>query len=104
MFVDDSAELADFVRREKRRRTTAPMQLDDFAFRIEPRGHLRDFLFQIIQIRQALRVVFGDDGRAAAKPAKRFAERNVKIDGEVATGLIVFGNFFSEFRPGESRR
>jgi len=37
---------SDFVRREKRRRAAAPMQLDDFAFRIQPRGHLRNFLFR----------------------------------------------------------
>ena len=96
MFVDDAAEPADFIGREKRRRAAAPMQLDDFAFRIQPRGHLRDFVFQIIQIRRALRVVFGDDGGAAAKPAERFAERDMKINRKVAFGFDCFRRFFQK--------
>ena len=104
ILVDDRAEFTDFIRLKKRRRTATPMQLDDFAFWIQPRRHLRDFLFEIIQIRQTLRVVFGDDGRAAAKPAECFAERDVKINREVAFRLVVCRNFFCQRWPGEGVR
>ncbi len=77
IFVDDAAELADFVGREKCRRAAAPMQLDDFAFRIQPRGHLCDFFFEIIQIRRALRVVFGDDRRAARKTQQSVSQNGI---------------------------
>ena len=77
------------------------MQLHDLAFWIENQRHARDFLFQIIEICLGLSVVIGDDSGAAAKPAQRFAKRNVKIEGKSATGFVAYGNFFKKPGPGE---
>ena len=57
--------------------------------RIQLRRHLRHFAAQRLDIGHALVVVERDDGRAAAEPAERFAERDVKINREVARRAVV---------------
>ena len=99
MLVDDFAEPADFVGLQKRRRAAAEMELDGFALRIQPRRHLRHFAAQAFHIGHALVVVERDDGGAAAKPAERLAERDVKINRKVAGRPVVRLDFFGQLRP-----
>jgi hypothetical protein len=80
MFVDDFAEPADFIRFQKSRRAAAEMELPGFALRVQARRHLRHLAAKGFHVGHALVVVERDDGGAAAKPAERLAEWNVKID------------------------
>jgi len=94
MFMDDVAEPADFIRFQKSRRAAAKVELPDFALRIQPRRHLRHLAAKGFHVGHAFVVIERDDGGAAAKPAERFAEWNVKINGKVAGRLVVRGDFF----------
>ena len=49
-------------------------------------------------------MIFGDDRRAAAKPAERLAKRDVEIERQIPLRLVVRRNFFREGRPGEGVR
>src|SRR5207245_195428 len=102
--MDDVAEAADFIGRQERGRAAAPVELDQLAARIEQRAHLGHFLLQISEVSLALAVVEGDDGRAAAKPAKGFAEWDMEINGEVALRSVVLQDALRQFLPGEPVR
>src|SRR5215471_7689784 len=78
------------------------MELSDFAARVEHRAHLAYLFFEIVDIRLALVVVKRDDRRAATKPAKRFAERDVTIEREIALSAVVLENSLSEVGPCQS--
>src|SRR5437870_4952132 len=75
------------------------MKLHYFPPRIEQRGHLLHFFLEIIDIRLALAVVEGNDCGAATKPAERLAERDMKIEREVAFAAIVLEDSLGEVRP-----
>ena len=106
--MDDFAEPSDFVRLQKCRRAAAEMELDGLALRIQPGRHFCHFAAQGLDVGHALVVVEGDDGRAAAEPAERFAERDVKIEREVARRAVVLldlrGKLFPRDGVGEFRR
>src|SRR5664279_1493182 len=89
MLMDDFAEATDFVRPQKRRRAAAEMELNRLALLVQARRELRDFTAEIINVVLALVVIERDDGGTAAKPAERFAERDVKINREVARRAVV---------------
>src|SRR5258708_35918534 len=80
VFVDQVAELADFVGRQKCWRAAAPMKLDDLSAWIDQSAHLADFPVQVAEIRITLAVIEGDDCGAAAKPTKRLAEWDMEIE------------------------
>src|SRR4051812_5995604 len=50
MAMDDFSQAPDFVWRKERRRTAAPVELHDFAARIEQRAHLGHLFFEIVYI------------------------------------------------------
>ena len=75
------------------------MKLNDFAAWVDQRRHLRDFLFEVIDIGLALGMIQRDDRGAAAEPAKRFTERNVKINREVARCAVVVLDLRGELLP-----
>src|SRR6185436_15646173 len=76
------------------------MKLNDFASGIEQRSGLADFFLQVIDVRAALFVVEGDDGGAAAEPAKCLTKGNVKVEREIALGgTIVFEDALGQFGP-----
>ena len=80
VFMDDFAEPADFVGLQKRRRAAAEVELTGFALRIQPRRHLRHLAAKGFHVGHALVVIERDDGGAAAKPAERLAEWDMKIN------------------------
>ena len=75
------------------------MELDDLARGIQPRRHLRHLAAEGFDVGFALVVVEGNDGGAATEPAERFAERDVKIEGQVARGAVVGLHPRGEFGP-----
>ena len=89
MPMQDRAESPDLVRLEESRRAAAEVHLDHSpvadAF-FAKRGHLP---VEVIEVVRPFPVLGGDDGRAAAEPAKRFAERDVAVERQVAVGLFV---------------
>src|SRR5579862_4582546 len=105
--MDDFAEPADFVRLQKRRRAAAKMELDDLALRVQLGRHFCDFTAQRLDISHAPVVIQRNDGGAAAKPAECFAERDVKINREVAGRAVVLldlcGKLFPRDGVGEFR-
>ena len=94
MLFDDPAEPSDLIRMQESGGAAAPMQLDDLAVGIHLRGHLRDFMLQVIEIGFTLRMVEGDDRGATAEPTEGLAKRDMEIKGKVASGLVVGGNLF----------
>ena len=89
VLVDDVAEAADFIGTQKRGRATTEVELDGFAIFVELRCELCNFPSEIRDIVVTFVVIGGDDGGAAAEPAERFAERNVKVNREIARRLVV---------------
>jgi hypothetical protein len=97
---DEAAQPPDFVRVQKRGRAAAEMELDDLARGIQPWRHLRQFTAEGFDVGFALVMVERDDGGAAAKPAERFAERDVKIQGQVAGAAVVGLHARGDLGPG----
>src|SRR5579862_9991056 len=83
------------------------MELDGLARRIQLRRHLRHFTAERLHVRHALGMIECDNGSTAAKPAEGLAERDVKINREIAWRAIVLLNFrgklFPRNRVGEFR-
>ncbi len=100
MLADGLAEPTNFVGREERRRAAAPMQLHHLALRIDAAAHLLHFLVQVFEVERAFFPLRRDDGRAAAIPAKRFAEGDVEVKGKPARRLGRVANSRRHFRPG----
>ncbi len=80
------------------------MDLGDFARGVDHLRHEGDFAIEVVEVSFAGRLLGGDDGGAAAKPAEGLAEREMKIEGQVLAGLgirtdalqHVFGSDFRE--------
>src|SRR5689334_3255354 len=84
------------------------MELDRFPLWIEQRLHQIQFLFDVIEIITALFLIGRNYRRAAAKPAKRLAKRQMEIEREIARRGVIRANLFQESRRrnliGEMRR
>ena len=96
MLVNDFTKATDFVGPQKRGRAAAEMELNGLAVFVQTRRELGNFAAKVINVVFALVVIRGDDRGAAAEPAERFAERDVKVNREVARRLIVALDFFRE--------
>ena len=97
------AEPPDHRRREKRGGAAAEMHLRDAPVRVEQPLHQRQLSPQEIDIIGG-GIAFQRDHRcAAAKPAQRLAERQVKIKRERAPGILVVPADGLDQRPGGRR-
>src|SRR5262249_11187933 len=94
--MNHAAQAPDLVGKQKSRRPAAEMELDRFAVRVEQRLHQVHLPFEVAEVIAALLLVGGDDGRAAATPARRLAGRQMEIEGEVARDLVVGADSFDE--------
>ncbi|MEJ0090161.1 MAG: hypothetical protein WDM80_10500 [Limisphaerales bacterium] len=89
--MDDFTESADFIGAQKRGRAATKMKLDGFAIFVQSRRELGNLAAKIGNVIIAFIVVGGDDRGAAAEPAERLAEWNVKINRKIArTEIIIF--------------
>ena len=97
MRADDPAQCADFLRQQKRRRAATEMKLHHFAFAPNERGHDGQLALKIFEVLPACALVGGDDRGAAAIPAKRATEREVKIERKVFRRFSVLPNPLHDF-------
>src|ERR1035441_967248 len=78
------------------------MELNGLAVFVQHRRHLRDFAAQRLDVGHALRMIQRDDGGAAAKPAERFAKRNVEINRQIARRAVVLFDLGGKLLPRHS--
>src|SRR4051812_17409407 len=99
--MDLLAEPENFVWGQESRCSPAEMELHDVALAIQDRAHLIELLRDIVQVNAALALVLRNDRIATAVPAERLAERNVKVEREIARFCVIRDEFFGELRPGD---
>ena len=91
-----------FRRVQECRRTAAPMKLNDFAARVDQRGHLRDFFFEIIEVYFSLVMIQRDDGGATADTSRAFHKRECESTAKDRARRDCSRGFVGQFRPGQN--
>ena len=89
--VDHVAEAADGGGGEEGGAAAAEVELGDGAVRVQVRACEVEFAFQGVQVGVGEVGPAGDDGGAAAEPATRFAEGQVKIERDGTGGVTAVG-------------
>ena len=88
LLAGDPHQLAHFGGADEGGRAAAPVQLRDGPRPVEQRALQRDFPVQVVEIRNGVAAVLGDDLVAGAVKADRVAERNVDIQRQRFAGGV----------------
>jgi len=90
-------KLADILGTKEGRRAAAPVKLLRYSFGVDQRGHPVDLLEQDAQILGGLGVIARRHHVAAAVIAQRVAERDVRIQRQVAPAILGLADFLQPF-------